>query len=78
MSSSGLAVIGVKVAANKSCNFNSGERLTISFEPKMFDCKMVWGGGRVILTFTRVFKKVEMGLSEGLFSLKPALFAHFV
>ena len=76
MSSSGLVVIGVKVAANKSCNFNSGERLTISFEPKIFDCKMV--EGRVILTFTRVFKKVEMGLSEGLFSLKPALFAYFV
>ena len=30
--SSGLAVIGVAVGAKKSCNFNGGERLTITFE----------------------------------------------
>ena len=42
--SSRLAVIGLAVAAKKSCNFNGGERITIRFEPKIFDCKMRGGG----------------------------------
>ena len=46
--SSRLAVIGLAVAAKKSCNFNGGERLTIRFEPKIFDCKIRgWGRGSV-------------------------------
>ena len=37
--SSGLPVIGVAVAAKKSCNFNDGERLTIKFERKFATVK---------------------------------------
>ena len=47
--SSGLTVISLAVAVKKSCNFNGGERLTIRFEPKTFDCKM--RGGRVAWHF---------------------------
>ena len=75
--SSGLAVIGVAVAAKKSCNFNGGERLTIKFELKICDCKMR-GVAWHFDFFMSPAKNEEVGLSRVAYSLKPALFAYFV